>query len=93
MEDENERDLRALNYMKKFKFKKVKQDLLKVCYDELNKYAFNNQLPSDMILMWNSRLSSTGGFCKNKTSLGVRSSEIHISAKVCDSAGSFNFFD
>lgn len=87
VENEEERDMKAIYYMKKFKLKKVKQELLKECYDEINKYAFRNQLPKDMLLLWNSRLSSTGGFCKNKTSLGERSSEIHISTKVCDSPG------
>ena len=55
--------------------------------------AFSGQLPVDMPLSWNSRLSSTGGFCKNKTqvvALGAdglkRTSEIHISSKVCNSA-------
>ena len=94
IDNEDDRDPKALYYIKKFKLKKVKQELLKECYDQINKYAFSNQLPKDMVLIWNSRLSSTGGFCKNKTTLGERTSEIHISTKVCDTTGylSHDFF-
>jgi hypothetical protein len=87
IENEEDRDPKAVYFIKKFKLKKVKQELLKECYDQINKYAFGNQLPKDMVLVWNSRLSSTGGFCKNKTTLGERTAEIHISTKVCDSTG------
>lgn len=86
VENETERHPDAINFLKKFNKKQVKEDLLRFCFDEFNRKIFNNQLPSDTKLIWNSRLSSTAGYCKNITRLGKRSSEIHISSKVCSSA-------
>jgi predicted SprT family Zn-dependent metalloprotease len=68
--------------------KKVKEELLRECYAQLNKHAFDNKLPADMQIKWSSRLRSTGGYCKNSVDKfsGERSCEIHVSSKVCDSA-------
>ena len=71
--------------MKKFRNKATKTELLQKCYNEINRVSFENQLPADLKLVWSGRLSSTGGYCKNMTKSQVRSSEIHISTKVCDS--------
>lgn len=89
--NEELRDPEVLPYLKKFKNKNSKNELLKKCYDLLNEASFDNKLPHDMKLVWSGRLSSTGGYCKNSTRAGVRSSEIHISTKVCDSAGWFRY--
>lgn len=69
--------------MQKFKQKKVKEDLLRRCYEEINTRVFESRLPKNMKLVWNGRLSSTAGYCKNTTCFGERTSEIHISNKVC----------
>ena len=84
IEDENLRDSAAANFIKKFKNKNSKNELLRKCFDELNEVAFENKLPKDMVLAWSSRLTSTGGFCKNFNANTEPRSEIQISTKVCD---------
>ena len=86
LENEDMRDPTVLIYLKKFKNKAMKTELLQKCYNEINRVSFENQLPADLKLVWSGRLSSTGGYCKNITRASIRSSEIHISTKVCDSA-------
>lgn len=86
LENEDTRDPTVLIYLKKFKNKAMKTELLQKCYNEINRVSFENQLPADLKLVWSGRLSSTGGYCKNITRASIRSSEIHISTKVCDSA-------
>lgn len=88
LDDEELRDPAVLPYMKKYKNKAVKNDLLRECYNKLNEGAFENRLPKDMKLVWSSRLTATGGFCKNN--LKTQTSEIQLSAKVCDSPGRFH---
>lgn len=73
--------------MKKYKNKNVKNELLRECYNKLNEGAFESKLPKDMTLIWSSRLTATGGYCKNFTKAEVHYSEIHMSAKVCDTPG------
>jgi len=85
LENEELRDPSVLVYMKKFKNKAVKTELLQKCYNEINRVSFEDKLPADLKLVWSGRLSSTGGYCKNITKASNRSSEIHISTKVCDS--------
>jgi predicted SprT family Zn-dependent metalloprotease len=85
LDNEDQRDPTVLIYMKKFKNKAVKNELLQKCYNEINRVSFDNQLPADLKLVWSGRLSSTGGYCKNITRASTRSSEIHVSTKVCDS--------
>lgn len=51
-----------------------------------------NQLPADMKLVWNNRLTKTAGRCVNRrvtSALGVaeRMSFIELSDKILDSAG------
>ena len=86
MDNEEMRDQSARPFVQKFKQKKVKEELLRVCFDEFNERIFDSRLPKDTKLVWNGRLSSTAGYCKNVTRLGVRSSEIHMSSKVCTTA-------
>jgi hypothetical protein len=52
-----------------------------------NLKLFSLQLPADLKLVWNNRLTSTAGMCKYKTEDGKPTAEIHISTKVCDTAG------
>jgi predicted SprT family Zn-dependent metalloprotease len=82
VEDESMRDPAVLPYMKKFKNRQVKNDLLRECFNKLNEGVFDNRLPEDMKLTWSSRLTATGGFCKNN--LRLNTSEIQVSTKVCD---------
>jgi predicted SprT family Zn-dependent metalloprotease len=88
LEDEQRRNPDVLPYMKKFKTKKVKDELLNKCFELINEQAFRNGLPKSIKLKWNGRLTSTAGLCMTKISLGERTGEIHISAKVCDTPGS-----
>lgn len=81
--NEERRDPSVKHYIQRFRLKKVKEELLKMLYDEFNAKVFEKQLPSDMKLTWNGRLSSTAGYCRNQTRLGVRTCEIHISGKIC----------
>ena len=85
LEEEELREPSALDYIKKIKNKKIKKEL-QMTYDQINKEAFENKLPQDMKLTWNGRLSSTAGFCQNSNKMGIRTCEIHMSMKVCDSA-------
>lgn len=84
VENESVRDPAVAPYLKKFKNKTVKNDLLQECFKRFNEAAFDNRLPKDMKLSWSSRLTATGGFCKNN--LRLNTSEIQISTKVCDTA-------
>jgi predicted SprT family Zn-dependent metalloprotease len=68
--------------MKKYKNKNVRNELLRECYNKLNEGAFENKLPKDMKLIWNSKLTATGGYCKN--SIKDQTSQIELSTKVCD---------
>lgn len=48
------------------------------------------QLPDDMSLTWNCRLTKTAGFCRYKYDPADRTKKvaaIELSVKVCDSAG------
>ncbi len=86
VENERLRDPAALNYIKKFNNKKIKNELLIETFNKLNEEAFENKLPKDMKVVWCSRLTSTGGFCKNNLKSIVPTSEIHVSTKVCENA-------
>jgi predicted SprT family Zn-dependent metalloprotease len=86
VENESLRDQRAIHFMKHFNKKKERSELLKECYDLFNCAAFDSKLPHEMKLEWNAKLSSTGGYCKNRVNnlTKERSCEIHISTKVCN---------
>ena len=48
------------------------------------------QLPSDLPISWNPRLTKTAGFCRYKSAAGSSSNKtvnIELSTKVCDSPG------
>ncbi len=85
IEHENLRDPAVKDYFKKFRSKNGKNELLRECFNRLNAAAFDNRLPQNMKLSWSSRLTATGGFCKNN--LVAKTSEIQISSKVCDTPG------
>ena len=51
----------ALKYVKNFS--KTKDELLQRLFLMFNKEAFDNQLPSDMLLLWNTRLTRSAGVC------------------------------
>ncbi len=88
LENEELRDPAVLEYMKKYKNKTIKNNLLRECYNKLNEGAFENKLPKDLKLTWSSRLTATGGYCKNN--IKTQTSEIQLSTKVCDSPGKLN---
>lgn len=84
--DENHiRDPKAAKYLQKFNQKKIRDELLLECFAQFNKAAFDNKLPGDMLVKWNPRLTSTGGYCKNSITFEGRQCQIDISSKVCDS--------
>lgn len=80
----------AIKYVKHFN--RHKNELLQRLFDLFNKHAFDNQLPSDLPLLWNSRLTKTAGFCVqrkircNDQEEEERLSKIELSSKVIDSA-------
>jgi len=80
----------ALKYVKNFS--KTKDELLQRLFLMFNKEAFDNQLPSDMLLLWNTRLTRSAGVCVqrkirlNGQAIEERISKIELSSKVIDSA-------
>jgi hypothetical protein len=52
------------------------------------------QLPEDMEVIWNVRLTKTAGYCTYKKSLPntPRSAKIELSTKVCNTAGEYTSF-
>ena len=51
----------AVKYVKNFK--RHKQDLVKALFDLYNEHAFESQLPNDLVVTWNARLTKTAGLC------------------------------
>ena len=51
----------ALKYVKNFS--KTKDELLQRLFLMFNKEAFDNQLPADMLVLWNTRLTRSAGVC------------------------------
>ena len=66
------------------KFKDCKQELLNECYAIFNEAVFENKLPKTTKLIWNPKLTSSGGYCRKLVQNKKASVEIHISVKVCD---------
>ena len=87
LEDESQRDLQALNYITNFKNNNFKIDLLNKLYQIFNETIFENKLPSDTLLIWNPKLTSSGGYCKKVIQNKVSSIQIHISVRICDTPG------
>lgn len=85
--NETIRDPLALSYLNNFKTKECKEDLMKKCFLIFNESIFANKLPSDMSLVWNPKLTSSGGYCKKSIQNKKQCTEIHISIKVCDTPG------
>ena len=54
----------AVKYVKNFK--RHKQDLVKALFDLYNEHAFESQLPNDLVVTWNARLTKTAGICVNR---------------------------
>ena len=79
----------AVKYVKNFV--KHRDELLQRLFLMFNKEAFDNQLPPDMLLLWNTRLTRSAGHCVYNISLNgqameERISKIELSSKVIDSA-------
>ncbi|XP_054262924.1 germ cell nuclear acidic protein-like [Macrosteles quadrilineatus] len=78
----------ALVYKKNFKTKR--EELTKRLFTLYNKEVFDQQLPSDLLIQWNSRMTSTSGYCYNKRIYRgneiLRSSRIVLSIKILDRA-------
>lgn len=76
----------AVKYKKSYK--KLREELAFKLFDLYNKEVFENKLPSDMLIQWNGRMTSTSGFCYNKREFrekGVlHSSRIVLSSKILD---------
>ena len=85
VENEQLRDPESSVYLKKFRNKNIKTELMHKIYKRLNQEAFENKLPKDLKLELSSRLTSTGGYCKNFLKLDIPICEIQLSSKICDS--------
>jgi len=81
---QNLKDPLAVSY--ESKFKDCKQEILNECFVIFNESVFENKLPKDTKLIWNSKLTSSGGYCKKIIRNKKPFVEIHISVKVCDKA-------
>ena len=69
----------------KLKFPRQKYDLTKSYFSELNRLAFDSQLPSDMEVKWSKRLTKTAGYTRLKRpalSINGRTASIELSEKV-----------
>lgn len=87
LDDESQRDTQALSYINNFKEKSVKIDLLNKLFQIFNETIFESKLPRDSLLIWNPKLTSSGGYCKKIIQNKISSIQIHISVKICDSPG------
>ena len=77
----------AVKYVKNFS--RHKNELLARLYLLFNKEAFDNQLPSDLPVVWNGRLTKSAGVCVQRkirvNEEEERISKIELSTKVIDS--------
>lgn len=69
-------------------YKKLKEELAFKLFDLYNKEVFENKLPSNMLIQWNGRMTSTSGFCYNKREFRVKevvhSSRVVLASKILD---------
>ncbi|XP_039294590.1 uncharacterized protein LOC111060193 isoform X2 [Nilaparvata lugens] len=76
----------AAQYKKSFK--KLKEELAKKLFALYNREVFQNRLPEDFPIEWNSRMRSTSGYCFNKRTIRggeiTRSARIQLSSKILD---------
>jgi hypothetical protein len=66
-------------------FSRQRDSLTASYYTEFNKSAFQNQLPTDLQIIWNKRMTKTAGFTKMKKynlSDTPRTAIIELSTKV-----------
>ncbi|CAG2214215.1 Acidic repeat-containing protein [Mytilus edulis] len=75
----------ALRYINSFA--KTKEELTAKLFKFYNETIFDCKLPSNLSIVWNKRLLKTAGYCVNKTIReAVKTCQIELSIKVCDSA-------
>ncbi|XP_072170840.1 uncharacterized protein [Diadema setosum] len=68
-------------------FKRNRDELTQRLFKLYNKTVFDDKLPADFSITWNTRMRKTAGFCFYKKRLGnERTARIELSIKVCDSA-------
>ncbi|XP_071479503.1 uncharacterized protein [Diadema antillarum] len=68
-------------------FKRNRDELTQRLFKLYNKTIFDDKLPADFSITWNTRMRKTAGFCFYKKRLGnERTARIELSIKVCDSA-------
>ena len=92
LDDESKRDPEVLVYINNFnKNKEGRVNLLNKCFAIFNESVFQNQLPKDLPLFWNGKLTSSGGYCKKSVKDKKPLVEIHISLKICDNPGIFKY--
>lgn len=75
------------NCNNKKNFNKLKENLTIKYFNEFNKLAFNNEIPKDLLIIWNKRLTKTAGYTKmkrNNLSDIPRTALIELSTKVVD---------
>ncbi|XP_063415485.1 uncharacterized protein LOC134697258 [Mytilus trossulus] len=78
----NQDSLRYIN-----SFAKTKEELTVKLFKFYNETIFDCKLPSNLSIVWNKRLLKTAGYCVNKTTReAVKTCQIELSIKVCDSA-------
>ncbi|XP_069816169.1 germ cell nuclear acidic protein-like [Dendropsophus ebraccatus] len=67
-------------------FKQSKQELTRRLYRFYNQTVFENQLPAEMSISWNKRLTKTTGRTGFRENNGDRYAVIQLSDKICDCA-------
>ena len=66
-------------------FNKKRDKVIGELFRLFNKTVFGNQLPADMQITWNKRMTKTAGFCYYSKSFSTRKCRIELSDKVIDS--------
>ena len=69
----------------KREFNKKREQTVSELFQLFNKTVFGNQLPDDLQITWNKRMTKTAGFCYYSKSLNARKCRIELSDKVIDS--------
>jgi len=70
----------------KREFNKKRDQTVSEFFQLFNKTVFGRQLPTDLQITWNKRMTKTAGYCYYSKSLGVQKCRIELSEKVIDSA-------
>ena len=66
-------------------FNKKRENVISELFQLFNKTIFGGQLPADMQITWNKRMTKTAGFCYYSKSFSIRKCRIELSDKVIDS--------